>query len=110
MQILVSIYISLLEALDTTSLRTGHKVRTRGRLGSTSAEAAPTAAEVLRVVFMELLWELGCVRLVFATPEFEAAISKFFSLIIPIVLDVSDLESSRALGRAGGILAEQEVV
>lgn len=64
--------------------------------------------EVFRADFAKALFELGAARFVLGTPEPVAASIMLLSFAFPIVLDVSDLESSRALGRAGGILGRSK--
>ncbi len=76
--------------------------RTRGRFESSSAAEAPTAVVV--AAFFALLFEVGPAFLFrLDTPVPDPAASKFFSFELKIVLDVSDLESSRARARAGAI-------
>ena len=66
--------------------------------------AAAAEVEVFRADLAGAVLELGAARFVLETPEPVAASNTLLSFMFPIVLDVSDLESSRARGREGGIL------
>ena len=70
---------------------------------STSPVRGGAATTPLTVDFCAVWWSPTAVRLLFVTPEPNATPVIFFSFICPILLEVSDLESSTALGRAGGI-------
>jgi hypothetical protein len=76
---------------------------TLGKLGSGSAAVACADATPFISGLSVLCWALIAARLLFETPAPVAASRAFLSLMLPIVLDVSDLESSAGRGRAGGI-------